>query len=199
MQELLNVNRYGERWPLIPKEELHASSVQHPAHRDDPAWRWLLHTRRVPVLDGAARSVYSAAAQLPPCAGVGDPEAVVWACWDCLCSLCQKNPNQQPLNGLSNDNWIGREKEHVREASKATQMLSSLARCCHRQVRLGKGTPNLQQKGISGNTIFFAQPTAQIPSMELPPPEDALLESLNIVFTRGQATNLHLLQNSRKV
>ena len=47
----------------------------------------------------------------------------------------------------------------------------------------------MQQKGISGNTIFFAQSTADIPSMELPPPDDALLDSLNIVFTRS-ASNL---------
>ena len=79
----------------------------------------------------------------------------------------------------------GREKEYVRNASKATHMLSSLARCCHRQIRLDKGSPDVQQKGISGNTIFFAQPTADIPYMELPPPDDALVDSLNIVFTRN--------------
>jgi hypothetical protein len=90
-----------------------------------------------------------------------------------------------PLNGLPNDNWIGREKKHVRDASVATKMLSSVARCCFKQVRLGKGAPDTQQKGISGNTIFFAQPTAEIPSMMLPPPDDALVDScFNAVFTR---------------
>ena len=59
----------------------------------------------------------------------------------------------------------------MREASKATKMLASLGRCCWKQVRLGKGAPDVQQKGISGNTIFFAQPTADIPSMEQPPCE----------------------------
>ena len=34
VQELLSVERYQERWPLIPQEELHASSIQHP---DDPS------------------------------------------------------------------------------------------------------------------------------------------------------------------
>ena len=29
---LLSVDRYAERWPLVPREELHASSVQHPHH-----------------------------------------------------------------------------------------------------------------------------------------------------------------------
>ena len=32
VQPLLSVERYAERWPLIPLEELHASSLQHPAH-----------------------------------------------------------------------------------------------------------------------------------------------------------------------
>ena len=46
VHKLLDVDRYSQRWPLIPPEELHASSVQHPEH---PEWRWLLHSRRVPV------------------------------------------------------------------------------------------------------------------------------------------------------
>ena len=70
-----------------------------------------------------------------------------------------------------------------RFASKATKMLASLGRCCWKQVRLGKGAPDAQQKGIAGNTILFAQPTTDIPSMELPPAPDALVDSLNIVFS----------------
>ena len=62
-------------------------------------------------------------------------------------------------------------------------MLAPLGRCCWKQVRLGKGAPDVQQKGITGNTILFAQPTADIPSMELPPAPDALVDSLNIVFS----------------
>ena len=62
-------------------------------------------------------------------------------------------------------------------------MLASLGRCCWKQVRLGRGTPDVQQKGITGNTILFAQPTADIPSMELPPASDALVDSLNVVFS----------------
>ena len=101
--------------------------------------------------------------------------------------MCAKTP-RMPLNGLANDNWIGREKVHVREASKATKMLASLGRCCWKQVRLGKGAPDVQQKGISGNTIFFAQPTADIPSMELPPPVNGLVDSMSIIFTRSLQT-----------
>ena len=82
-----------------------------------------------------------------------------------------------PLNALANDNWLGREKMHVREASTATKKLASLGRCCWQQVRLGKGEPFMRQSAIVGNTIFFAQPTADVPSMELPPSSDALVDS----------------------
>jgi hypothetical protein len=90
-----------------------------------------------------------------------------------------------PVHGLTNDNWIGRERPMLREASKGTKMLASLGRCCWKQVRLGRGEPDVQQKGITGNTIFFAQPTADIPSMELPPAANALVDSFNIILTRN--------------
>ena len=44
--ELLDVKKYIEAWPHIPRTELILSSVQHPSH---PEYRWLLNTRRVPV------------------------------------------------------------------------------------------------------------------------------------------------------
>ena len=53
-------------------------------------------------------------------------------------------------------------------------MLASLGRCCWKQARPGKGPPDAQQKGIAGNTILFSRPTANVPSMELPPAHDAL-------------------------
>ena len=91
-----------------------------------------------------------------------------------------------PINACANDNWIGRERLHVRSASWATKMLASLGRCCWKQVRLGRHSdPAVQEKALTGNTIFFAQPTADLPSMELPPPVDALVESLNVIFTRS--------------
>ena len=118
--ELLAVERYSQRWPLIPAKELHASSVQHP---DQTVWRWLLHTRRVPVMadtagqqsaaavgsDGAAEPV----AEAPRCAGVGDPEVASWVCWECLADLGRARP-RMPLHAFANDNWIGRERVEVR-------------------------------------------------------------------------------------
>ena len=52
VHQLLDVNRYAQRWPLIPPQELHASSIEHPSQKDSDGnnFRWLLHTRRVPVL-----------------------------------------------------------------------------------------------------------------------------------------------------
>ena len=181
----LDVQRYAQRWPLIPREELHASSIQHPTH---PEWRWLLHSCRVPIIEASGPSSGAtqpaATEDLPPCAGVGDPDRFVWACWGCMSSLCLKKP-LMPLDACVNDNWIGRKRQRVREASEGTKMLSSLARCCWKQVRLGRGSPDVQQKAIAGNSIFFAQPTADIPSMEMPPPSDALVDSFNVVFTRS--------------
>ena len=46
VHKLLDVDKYSQRWPLIPPEELRASSVQHP---ERPEWRWLLRSRRVPA------------------------------------------------------------------------------------------------------------------------------------------------------
>ena len=52
------------------------------------------------------------------------------------------------------------------------------------------GTPYSMRIGYEfvepdrGNTIFFAQPTADVPSMDLPPPTDALIDSFNIIVTR---------------
>ena len=43
VHKLLDVQRYHNRWPKIPKHELFASSIQHPYV---PEWRWLLHTNR---------------------------------------------------------------------------------------------------------------------------------------------------------
>ena len=181
----LSVERYATRWPLIPADELHASSVQHPLH---PEWRWLLHVKRVrvkPDADGPPSGAAQPAGERPRCAGTGDENGIVWTCWDCLVDIAARKP-KLPTNACANDNWIGRERLHVREASLATKMLASLGRCCWKQVRLGRHSdPAVQEKALTGNTIFFAQPTADVPSMEMPPPPDAFVDSLNVIFTRS--------------
>ena len=181
VHELLSVDRYHERWPLIPPEELHASSIQHP---NDASWRWLLHSRRVPVLTNSdAPQPAAGEADRPPCAGIGDAAMPVWCCRECMEDLCGKHP-KMPLNAVANDNWIGREKLIVRNATRATHWLSCLGRFCWKQLRLGRGPPSsgttqpaadVRQSGVTGNTIFFAQPTAEVPRMVLPPDEGDIL------------------------
>ena len=112
---LLDVRKYSTAWPLIPPEELHASSIQHPTH---PNCRWLLNTRRVPTRDddsmARAASASDAAAehataaschapQLPPCAGVAAPDTPVWICFQCAKALCRPTP-VIPFFALSNWN-----------------------------------------------------------------------------------------------
>ena len=173
-----------QRWLLIPAAELHASSVQHP---DCAAWRWLLHSRRVPVCDTGAETEEacecSSASQQrrPRCAGTGDAGKDVWMCRECLADLGRSRP-RIPKNALANDNWIGREPMVVRDASQGTKWLSCLGRACWRQIRLGRGAAHTQQRGLSGNVILLAQPSASIPSLEQPPPEDALVDALSVVF-----------------
>ena len=103
INKLLDVNKYIEAWPLIPKEKLHASSVQHPSH---PEYRWLLNTRRVPV---QAPSLGSAATEqeLPKCAGVGIKDRPLWLCKSCTTALCRPEPIM-PFFALANWNWGGR-------------------------------------------------------------------------------------------
>ena len=179
----------------IPQEELHASSIQHP---DNPSWRWLLHSRRVPVLAHsgalqppaeAQRSSVLQPSDRPPCAGIGAASRPVWSCRECQGDLCGPHP-KLPLNVVADDNWIGREKLLVRNASRATHWLSSLGRFCWKQVRLGRGgtaqpAEDVRQTGVNGNTIFFAQPSKDPSTMELPPPPDALVDTLNVVVSRS--------------
>ena len=87
---LLAVERYIERWPLIPPQELHASSVEHPQER---SWRWLLHTRRVPM-DGGEGTAEPSTGR-PGCAGIGDPELACWVCYECLTDLAGQRPRSQ--------------------------------------------------------------------------------------------------------
>jgi len=90
---------------------------------------------------------------------------------------------------LVNDNWIGREPPVCQGLSQGEKWLASLARPVWKQIRLGRGPPDLLQKGYTGNTIFLSQPTAEIPTMSLPPGPDGLVDSLTVAFT-GSVHNI---------
>jgi hypothetical protein len=65
-------------------------------------------------------------------------------------------------------------------------MLASLGRCCWKQVRLGRrGDPATQERALIGNSVYFAQPTADV---EVPPPLDALVDSFDVIYTRNAMT-----------
>ena len=132
---LLAVKHYISQWPLIPAAELHASSVQHP---DDPSMRWLLHSRRVPMIPHGDVAQLAEPGALPPCAGIGQKDATVWCCKLCVENLCTENPKMPPL-ALANSFFGGRHHPKFREASLATRMLASSARLIMRQLFLGRG------------------------------------------------------------
>ena len=134
----LNVDSYVPVVPLAPLEELHASSVQHPSY---PAMRWLLHTRRVPLLssegaaiaresaDGAPGAPARGAPEhaTPACAGIGDAEKPAWICHHCACHLCSPQPRMPP-QALANWNWGGREHPKYQNLTMATQSLLGLGK-----------------------------------------------------------------------
>ena len=146
----LATHKYAKLMPLIPEEELYASSVQHPFH---PEMRWLLHTRRVPCLsqEEAETQLQTSGAAQPSggaaqpagiadsrCAGVGDPNATVWCCKDCVNNLCRPDANiGMPPPALANLMWLGREHPLCQNASVGTRMLSCLGRAVWRKLILG--------------------------------------------------------------
>ena len=121
INELLDVGKYIEAWPLIPIEELHASSVQHPSF---PQYRWLLNTRRVRT--HTADEATAADASRPPCAGVGTKEEPVWICKSCMQCLCRPEPIM-PRFALANWNWGGRLHPQYKDLNVITKSLLGLA------------------------------------------------------------------------
>ena len=177
VNDILAVGRYVSTWPLIPTEELHASSVQHP---DDLNMRWLLHTRRVqcePVSD-VAQHIDKA---LPRSAGVGVKDATVWMCKSCVENLCLEQPKMPPL-ALANACFGGRHHPLFREASLATRTLASSARLVMKQLLLGRGPDDEVHKGMTGNPMLIAQPSATYD--QVLPNLPALNDRMVVIFCR---------------
>ena len=130
IDSLLDVRKYMESWPLIPAEELHASSVQHPSY---PHFRWLLHTRRVPT--HTAEQAPPTDAREPPCAGIGIKEEPVWMCKGCVTALCRPEPIM-PFNALANWNWGGRLHPLYKNLNVTTKSLLGLATMISRMIVL---------------------------------------------------------------
>ena len=182
VQKFLAVEKYQERWPLIPARELHASSVQHPLH---PEYRWLLHSRRVPVL--AEASSGQVGGDLPRCAGVGDPDRTVLLCPWCARNLCHRKPTLPPRS-LANDMWGGREHPLYQRLRTfpAAKMLLGQGRVLYRKVVLNKKhgrEASEAQHGLQGNTTFIAQPKTSAIEKVLPPPMSAVGDTLQVIFS----------------
>ena len=130
INELLDVEKYIKSWPLIPPEELYASSVQHP---DYPCYRWLLNTRR--VCSHTVDQATTADARKPPCAGVGTKEKPVWICKACMLALCRPEP-VMPFFALANWNWGGRLHPQYKDLNVTTKSLLGLATMISRLIVL---------------------------------------------------------------
>ena len=101
----LSVDGYMDRRPLIPKAELLASSVLHPA---DHSMAWLLHSRRTPLLPDSRGPRFISAGQAlgsaeqpvarddisPSCAGIGDGDQTARICKDCALSVRRRLVHQ---------------------------------------------------------------------------------------------------------
>ena len=210
IQKFLSVEAYAERWPDIPLEELHASSIQHP---DFPEYRWLLHTHRVPVEqevgaavareEGVAPEMEEVAAvaraegpavareevqeMRPRCAGIGDVDATVLLCEWCARNLCHRKPTL-PKRALANDMWGGREHPAFQKLRclPAARMLLGQARVLYRKVVLNKkhGRDAVEvQHGLQGNTTFIAQPKTSAIVKVLPPPMEDIGDQLQVIFS----------------
>ena len=182
INKLLDVQKYIEAWPLIPREELYASSVQHPNY---PEMRWLLNTRRVPVV---ATQHDTCEPGLPRCAGVGNKEEAVWLCKGCMKALCTAEPIM-PYFALANWNWGGRLHPLYYNLSIATKMLLGLATVICRLVVLRYSEHEEdQEKGFVGNTILLTQPRAQEIIQKLPPTDDQVLQQISVCFNSTKMT-----------
>ena len=200
--EHLSTDGYINRRPLIPKAELLASSVLHPA---DHSMAWLLHTRRTPLLPDSRKARPNSAEQLvrqeaqgsaeqpavrnagptvgaPTCAGVGDPDKTAHICFDCAVCLCVEDKLiKMPEFALANDLWLGRERTALQNASLGLRMLLGLGRPCFRKLLLGKGQKDTLQSGFTGNHILISQAPATLAEV-LPPPSTHLKDSFVVIF-----------------
>jgi hypothetical protein len=200
IHELLDVNLYVPVVPLAPLEELHASSVQHPRFH---TMRWLLNTRRVPVLRGAdaanskerfddsfecvSDDTVGGVAEhtKPSCAGIGDTDKPAWICHHCASHLRCRQPRMPP-QALANWNWGGREHPKYQNLSMALKSLLCLVKVIMRMVLL-KPTDNTDEseKALVGNTILVAQPSPAMVAAELPPTEAEQTAYFNVVYGGG--------------
>ena len=199
IHDLLDVERYIRDWPLIPKQELYASSIQHPRY---PEYRWLLNTRRAPVCARAGEEVTPSGTATehatdheqahdpqPICAGVGDPNKAVWLCDVCMRGLCRRQPTM-PFFALANWCWGGRVHPAFQELPIAMRLLLNIGRPLMRLIVLQHSeNEEDQEKGLVGNTILLAQPHPKAVLQHLPPSMQETQEYFSVVFKSAASAN----------
>jgi len=182
VDRLLNVEAYVKAWPLIPKAELYASSVRHPAQKE---YRWLLNSRRVPTTPETDDDVRGSASEHVT-AGFGEQDKAVWLCGTCADCLCVKHPVMPPF-ALANWLWLGREHPAFQNLTLATKQLLGRARAVLRLLVLKhKAEEDEEEKGLVGNSILLTQSDLGEALECLPPEETKIAEWLPIIFATSQ-------------
>ena len=90
-----------------------------------------------------------------------------------------------PPPALANLLWLGREHPLCQQASIGARMLSCLGRAVWRQLILGKGDKDEQEKGIAGNSILLAQGRPGDLAQSLPPTTQQLQQSFVALFAHS--------------
>ena len=125
---------------------------------------------------------------LPPCAGIADPDVPVWLCHLCTKDLCKRKPCM-PVFALVNWNWGGRLHPLYADLSIAMQALLGLAILVRRMIILRyTDKPDEQERGFTGNTILLAQPSPDRIMEALPPAEPDVSRYLSVCFNSQTTT-----------
>ena len=170
--KFLSVERYKQRWPLIPEAELLASSVS-VSDSFGQKVQVLLHKRRV---DGDMTC--------------GNSPASV--CRDCYYAFSPKHPKLCKFS-LANDLWLGRPDPLLWQANMTHEMCLALARTVATKVVLRAGGAHqngasngnqwdaaFHQSGYVGSSVLFHNGDARHAVESLPPRQ--LNDAMAITF-----------------
>ena len=192
--ENLAADWYRQRWPLIPREELLASTVEFPhlgADGEETTTKILLHKRRV-----------------PPEALAG--EAPVNVCSPCRTALWAKRPTVPKL-ALINDLWLGRHPPMFQCANLAHQLLLALGRVVSTKLYLsskGADTAVRQEKeswrqkflqyAIQGTSIVFGNGKVDQAMRSFPPEPDMVKDTFVAVFAGAHEEDGPILSEAQQ-
>ena len=175
---LLSPDEYHAAWPLIPLEELRASSVALP-HTDEDGVATtslvLARKRRIPI-------------------GALSGEETVNVCTDCFESFKGAAPCLSKYC-LANWLWLGRHPPLLREATLGHQLLLALGRTVSTKVYCSsKGTDEavrqekmtwtqtFLQQGMRGTAIVFGNGSVDDAMRSFPPTDNVVQDTFVAVF-----------------